>query len=75
VQFHVWLDPEMSLGDAHRVMDDIESRLQAAFPDVEIFIHPDPAGHVDEVGPAGEDVLPHTCDVEEYLSRSQEGRS
>lgn len=75
VQFHVWLDPEMTLGAAHRVMDDIEGRLQMAFPDVEILIHPEPVGHVDEIGPAGEDVLPHICDVEDYLARSHEGHS
>lgn len=58
VQFHVWVDPGMSVRDAHNVMDDIEDRLRAEFPDVEILIHPDPEGHVDEKGMAAEDVLP-----------------
>jgi ferrous-iron efflux pump FieF len=76
VQFHVWIDPEMTLGDVHTVMDQMEARLQATFPDTEIIIHPEPVGHVDEIGPAGEDVLPHVCDVEEYLAaRQQEGRA
>lgn len=48
VQFHVWVDPDMSVGDAHRVMDEVEHKLQAAFPDIEILIHPDPAGHIDK---------------------------
>jgi ferrous-iron efflux pump FieF len=48
VQFHVWVDPEMSVGEAHRVMDEVEDELRAAFPGVEILIHPDPAGHVDD---------------------------
>jgi ferrous-iron efflux pump FieF len=48
VQFHVWVDPEMTVGDAHRVMDEVEDKLRDAFPGVEILIHPDPSGHVDE---------------------------
>jgi ferrous-iron efflux pump FieF len=44
VQFHVWVDPEMTVGEAHRVMDEVEARLRDVFPDVEILIHPDPAG-------------------------------
>lgn len=57
VQFHVWVDPDMTVRAAHAVMDDLEARLQAEFPEVEILIHPDPAGHVGESGVAGEDVL------------------
>jgi ferrous-iron efflux pump FieF len=73
VQFHVWIDPEMTLGDVHAVMDEMEARLQATFPDTEIIIHPEPVGHVDEIGPAGEDVLPRTCDVEEHRARLNQG--
>lgn len=58
VQFHVWIDPAMTVREAHKVMDDIERRLHAEFPDVEIFIHPDPEGLIDEVGIAARDVLP-----------------
>jgi len=58
VQFHVWVDPNMSVRDAHKVMDDIEARLHVEFPDVQIIIHPDPEGLVDEEGIAAEDVLP-----------------
>lgn len=47
VQFHVWVDGEMSVRKVHRVMDEIEAKLKAEFPDVEILIHPDPEGHVD----------------------------
>ena len=57
VQFHVWIDPNMTVRQAHRVMDDIEARLHAEFPDVEMLIHPDPEGLVDEEGFAAEDVL------------------
>lgn len=48
VQFHVWVDPEMTVGEAHRVMDEVEARLVEAFPGVEILIHTDPAGHADD---------------------------
>lgn len=58
VQFHVWVDPQMTVRNAHKVMDEIEAKLHAEFPDVEILIHPDPEGLVDESGIAAEDVLP-----------------
>ena len=57
VQFHVWVDPQMTVRDAHKVMDDIEARLRGEFPDVEILIHTDPRGLVDEQGPAGRNVM------------------
>ncbi|HWU02341.1 MAG TPA: cation diffusion facilitator family transporter [Novosphingobium sp.] len=57
VQFHVWVDGNMTVTDAHRVMDEIEEKLHAEFPGIEILIHPDPEGHVDEVGPAVGNVL------------------
>jgi ferrous-iron efflux pump FieF len=47
VQFHVWVAPEMSVADAHRVMDEVEAKLAVEFPGVEILIHPDPEGHID----------------------------
>ncbi|MFA7586121.1 MAG: cation diffusion facilitator family transporter [Novosphingobium sp.] len=57
VQFHVWVDGGMTVREAHRVMDEIEEKLLAEFPDVEILIHPDPDGLVDEKGFAARDVL------------------
>lgn len=58
VQFHVWVDPNMTVRDAHRVMDELEAKLLAEFPHLEIIIHPDPDGLVDETGFSAEDVLP-----------------
>jgi ferrous-iron efflux pump FieF len=58
VQFHVWVDPNMTVREAHRVMDEVEAKLRAEFPQVEIIIHPDPEGLVDETGFGAEDVLP-----------------
>jgi len=47
VQFHVWVDGEMTVASAHRVMDEVEARLMIAFPNTEVLIHPDPDGHLD----------------------------
>lgn len=47
IQFHMYLAPETSVRDAHRVIDEVEARVAAAFPGAEILIHVDPIGHVD----------------------------
>lgn len=57
VQFHVWVDPDLTVREAHKLMDELEARLLAEFPGVEILIHPDPDGLVDERGRAAQDVL------------------
>ncbi|MEN3972957.1 cation diffusion facilitator family transporter [Sphingomicrobium sp. XHP0235] len=43
-QFHIWLDPSMTVSQAHDVMDEIEARIHAEFPGVDLLIHPDPKG-------------------------------
>lgn len=48
VQFHVWVDPDMTVLQAHRVMDEVEAQLMAEFPGTEVLIHPDPEGHAAE---------------------------
>jgi ferrous-iron efflux pump FieF len=48
VQFHVWVDPAMTVLEAHRVMDEVEHKLEAEFPACEILIHLDPEGQVDQ---------------------------
>ena len=58
VQFHAAVDGRMTVAQAHRVMDEIEARLEQAFPGVEVLIHPDPEGLVDEHGHAAEELLP-----------------
>jgi ferrous-iron efflux pump FieF len=50
VQFHVWVNPAMTVAEAHRVMDEVEHKLAAEFPACEILIHLDPEGQVDEPG-------------------------
>jgi ferrous-iron efflux pump FieF len=47
-QFHMWVDPKMTVRRAHDVMDEIEGALAREFPGVEILIHLDPEGHVDQ---------------------------
>jgi ferrous-iron efflux pump FieF len=58
-QFHVWVDPDMTVAEAHRVMDEMEEQLMAEFPGVEILIHPDPEGHSDEKGYMPSDTVEH----------------
>ena len=45
VQFHVSVDPDMTVRHAHQVMDQIEAALRREFPGVDILIHPDPHGY------------------------------
>ncbi len=46
VQFHIWVDPDMTMGAAHAAMDELEARLMAEFPGTEVIIHPEPRGHL-----------------------------
>ena len=57
VQFHVWIDPAMTVSAAHAVMDGLEARLMAEFPGLEVLIHPDPEGHFDGEGASEVDLL------------------
>jgi ferrous-iron efflux pump FieF len=44
IQLHLELPPGMTLAEAHRISDDVERAIEAAFPDTEVLIHQDPAG-------------------------------
>jgi ferrous-iron efflux pump FieF len=44
IQFHIELDPAISLMRAHEVSDAVEAEVCAAFPHAEVIIHQDPAG-------------------------------
>ena len=48
IEMHVELHGEMRLREVHDVTDALEAELQGAFPDVEIIIHPEPAGLDDD---------------------------
>ncbi|MFN5645834.1 MAG: cation diffusion facilitator family transporter [Sphingomonadales bacterium] len=58
-QFHVWVDPQMTVLKAHQVMDEIEAELMREFPGVEVLIHPDPLGHKDEIGYVPSETVEH----------------
>ncbi len=45
IQFHISVDPQMSVATAHDVADEVEMLVARAFPDAEILIHIDPTGH------------------------------
>jgi ferrous-iron efflux pump FieF len=49
-QFHVDLPAAMSIAEAHEVIERVEQDLCREFPGLELLIHIDPEGHVDEPG-------------------------
>ena len=58
VQFHAMVNGRMTVAEAHTVMDELEERIEREFPGVEVLIHPDPEGLVNEHGSAEEELLP-----------------
>ncbi len=48
IQFHLELDPAITLAQAHVISDAVEDSIRAAFPAAEVIIHQDPAGVVEE---------------------------
>lgn len=47
IQFHLEMDGGMSLYEAHRVADQVEGEILAAYPGAEVIIHEDPTGIVE----------------------------
>ena len=62
VQFHMAVDPHLTIVEVHNLMDEVEARLEKEFPGVEVLIHPDPEGLINETGVAAEEVLPDRVD-------------
>ncbi|QBM78263.1 cation diffusion facilitator family transporter (plasmid) [Sphingomonas sp. AAP5] len=59
-QFHMEVDRGLTVGDAHDIVERVETALRDAFPKVEVLIHLDPEGHVDSDNELVEaDVTPH----------------
>jgi ferrous-iron efflux pump FieF len=58
-QFHMWVDPNISVLQAHRIMDELEAALMKEFPGVEVLIHPDPEGHKDQLGYIPSETVEH----------------
>ena len=48
VQFHVDMPPIMTVEEAHDIIERVEADLCRQFPGMELLIHIDPEGHVDE---------------------------
>jgi ferrous-iron efflux pump FieF len=44
IQFHLELLPETTLLETHRILDDVEDEVRAAFPNSDIIVHADPVG-------------------------------
>ena len=49
-QFHVDMPADMTVAQSHGIIHRVEEDLCAHFPEVEVLIHIDPEGHVDEPG-------------------------
>ena len=62
-QFHIWIDPEMTVDAAHEVVEAIETSLAREFPGCEVLIHLDPEGQVDHPG----NVLQETDETREPI--------
>lgn len=45
IQFHLELDGDMTLSNAHHISDEVESFILKDYPDAEITIHQDPDDH------------------------------
>lgn len=50
VQFHIAMDPAMTIAEAHHVTEAVERRLAHEFPGTEVLIHIDPEGQIDHPG-------------------------
>ena len=50
IQMHIVLEASISLVEAHRISDDVEKAVRAAYPKSDVIIHQDPEG-VDEFHP------------------------
>jgi ferrous-iron efflux pump FieF len=44
IQFHLELDPQMSLLNSHEIIEEVMEKVLDAFPDAEIIVHSDPLG-------------------------------
>jgi ferrous-iron efflux pump FieF len=59
-QFHMEVARDLTVFEAHDIVEGVERALRKAYPKVEVLIHLDPEGHVDTDNPLVEaDVTPH----------------
>jgi ferrous-iron efflux pump FieF len=50
-QFHIWVDPKMTIEEAHIVVECLEKTIEEAFPGIEVLVHVDPHGQIDTNNP------------------------
>ena len=48
IQFHIWVRPDMTVSEGHRIADEVELRVRKVFPQADILIHVDPADQLEE---------------------------
>jgi ferrous-iron efflux pump FieF len=53
VQFHLELEPKITLWRCHEILDDVEVRILGNYPGCEIIIHADPLGFPEKRDPFG----------------------
>jgi ferrous-iron efflux pump FieF len=47
IQFHLELEPQTTLLDSHKIIDQVEDRIRAEYPRCEIIVHADPVGFLE----------------------------
>lgn len=60
-QFHMHVPADITVAEAHDIVEEVEENLRREFPHVEVLIHVDPDGHVDHPGNTliEEELVPH----------------
>lgn len=48
IQFHIWVRPDMTVSEGHRIAEEVEVRVRREFPHADILIHVDPADQLGE---------------------------
>ncbi len=48
IDMHMTLCSKLTLGEVHRITDEIEDAIRKEIPDADITIHPEPCGHEEE---------------------------
>ena len=46
VEFHIAVAPEMTVAEAHAVMDTLQAEIKARFPGAQVNIHVDPKSEI-----------------------------
>ncbi|NOZ43131.1 MAG: cation diffusion facilitator family transporter [Alphaproteobacteria bacterium] len=49
IQFHLEMNGDISLSEAHHISDDVEAHIIAEYPAAEVLIHADPEGYIEDI--------------------------